>query len=133
MASAGHADVVELFGDATIQASTIETAQHRSKYRLVGLGHEIHIWSTPHASCAPFADQWERTYDPAELYESEAWLPAIFEPVRQSMFNGRPGQPPPMTFMMPERPLPENAEVAVLMGMHQTLGGPYKFIYLFRS
>ena len=128
---AGHADVVELFGDATIQASTIETAEHRSRYSLVGLGHEIQHWGTQHTSCAPLSDQWERMYDPAELYESEQWLVPIFEPVRRAMFAGP--NPKPMTFMLPERPLPDNAEVAVLMGVHQELGGPYKLIYLFRA
>ena len=37
-----------------------------------------------------------------------------------------------MQFMLPERPLPDNAEVAVLMGLHQVLGGPYKLVYIFR-
>jgi hypothetical protein len=128
---AGHADVVELFGDATIQASTIEKAQNRSRYKLVGLGHEVQMWTTPHTSCAPLADKWERMYDPAELYPSEHWLVPIFEPIRRAMFNGP--QPKPMTFMLPERPLPDNAEVAVLMGLHQQMGGPYKLIYLFRA
>lgn len=123
---AGHADVVELFGDATIQASVIESATHRSKYKLVGQNHEIHNWSTPHVSCASLGDQWERQYDPAELYETEQWLVPIFEPVRRAMFDGP--NPKPMTFMMPERPLAEHAEVAVLLGLHQTLGGPYKYL-----
>lgn len=128
---AGHADVVELFGDATIQASTIETAQHRAKYHLVGLGHEVHNWSTPHTCCSPMPDQWERTYDPAELYESEQWLVPIFEPLRQSMFDGP--NPPPMSFMMQERPLADGAEVALIMGLHQALGGPWKLVVLFRA
>ena len=34
---ASHPDVTALFGDATIQASTIETSQHRSRYRLVSV------------------------------------------------------------------------------------------------
>jgi hypothetical protein len=37
-----------------------------------------------------------------------------------------------MQFVMPEKALPENAEVAVLMGLHQMLGGPWKLVYLFR-
>jgi hypothetical protein len=37
-----------------------------------------------------------------------------------------------MQFLMPEKALPENAEVAVLMGLHQKLGGPWKLVYLFR-
>ncbi len=30
-----------------------------------------------------------------------------------------------MQFMMPEVPLPEEAEVAVLVGLHPSLGGEY--------
>ena len=37
-----------------------------------------------------------------------------------------------MQFLMPEKALPEQAEVAVLMGLHQKLGGPFKLVYLFR-
>ena len=40
--------------------------------------------------------------------------------------------PPPMQFMMTEMPVPENAEVAVLLGLHQKLGGPFKLVYLFK-
>jgi hypothetical protein len=54
----------------------------------------------------------------------------LFEPVRKAFFDGP--QPPPMQFMMPERALPEDAEVAVLMGLHQNIGGPWKLVYLFR-
>ena len=37
-----------------------------------------------------------------------------------------------MQFMMPEKALSPEAEVAVLIGMHQNLGGPFKLIYLFK-
>jgi hypothetical protein len=37
-----------------------------------------------------------------------------------------------MMFMLPDRALPDDAEVAVVMGLHQTLGGPFKLIYLYR-
>jgi hypothetical protein len=40
-------DVKAIFGDSTIQASLIERASHRCIYRLVGLQHEVHHWSTP--------------------------------------------------------------------------------------
>ena len=65
-------------------------------------------------------DAWERVYDPAELFDSESWIPPLFEPVRKSFFNGP--QPPQMQFLMLERPLPEHAEVAILVGVHQSLG-----------
>lgn len=76
------------------------------------------------------SDVWEREYDPSELFDSEAWIIRLFEPFRKAFFDGP--MPPPMQFMMPEQPLPEDAEMAVLLGMHQHLGGPYKLVYLFR-
>jgi hypothetical protein len=67
-----------------------------------------------------------------ELFPTESWIKGIFEPLRDAQFNGRPMQPPAMTFMMQEKPMREDAEVAVLLGLHQTLGGPYKLVYVFR-
>ena len=37
-----------------------------------------------------------------------------------------------MQFMMPEKALPPGAEVAVILGLHQSLGGPFKIVYVFR-
>jgi hypothetical protein len=54
----------------------------------------------------------------------------LFEPVRKNFFNGP--QPPAMQFMMNAKATPANAEVAVILGLHQKLGGPYKLVYLFR-
>jgi maleate cis-trans isomerase len=73
-----HPDVAMIFGDATIQASMVEKAEHRIIYRLVGLNHEIEHWKTPHKDCPPAGDEWEREYDPADLSESEKWIPGVF-------------------------------------------------------
>lgn len=54
----------------------------------------------------------------------------LFEPIRENFFNGP--NPPAMQFMMNSQPTHPDAEVVVLMGLHQKLGGPYKLIYLFR-
>lgn len=43
-----------------------------------------------------------------------------------------PADPPTLQFMLPEHALPANAEVAVLLGLHQVLGGPFKLVYVFR-
>ena len=57
----------------------------------------------------------------------------IFEPVRDTFFVQKtPFDPPTMQFMITGRKMPPDAEVAVLLGLHQTLGGPYKLIYVFR-
>lgn len=37
-----------------------------------------------------------------------------------------------MQFMMTEKPSSADAEVAVLLGLHQSIGGPWKLVYLFR-
>jgi hypothetical protein len=54
----------------------------------------------------------------------------LFEPVRRSFFDGP--MPQPMQFMMTEKPSAADAEVAVILGLHQTIGGPWKLVYLFR-
>jgi hypothetical protein len=113
-----------------VQASLIESAEHRTRYTLVGKHHEIAWWHTPHAACPPVADEWERQYDPSELFASERWIARIFEPIRENFFNGP--NPPPMQFMMPERALSDDAEVAVLLGLHQNIGGPFKLVYVFK-
>jgi len=130
-AVANHPDVKLIFGDATMQASLLERAEHRCRYRLVGLGHELDHWKTPHDSLPPLSDPWERAYDPSELGESEGWVAKLFEPLRKAFFNGP--SPPPMQFMLPEQSLPKHAEVAMLLGLHPGLGGPFKLVVLFRS
>jgi hypothetical protein len=125
-------DMITIFGDATVQASLLERAEHCARYRLVGLNHEIQYWSSAHDQCPPIDDVWERDYDPSELFETERWIinvrsvcddvivflilfsVQIFEPVRKAFFDGP--QPPPMQFMMPEKPLDPDAEVAVILG-----------------
>lgn len=37
-----------------------------------------------------------------------------------------------MQFMMTEKPITSDAEVVVLLGLHQIIGGPWKLVYLFR-
>ena len=74
---ANHPDVNMIFGDATIQASLIESAEHRFRYRLVGLNCEIDYWPTTHYVCPPLADEYEREYDPAELFDSEKWITSV--------------------------------------------------------
>ena len=129
-AIANHPDVNMIFGDATIQASLVENAEKRQRYRLVGLNHEIEYWPTPHNVCPPLGEEWERDYDPMDLFDTEKWIVSLFEPVRKAMFDGP--SPPSMQFLMPGKPLSADAEVAILIGLHPNLGGPFKLVYLFR-
>jgi hypothetical protein len=111
---ANNPDMLAIFGDATVQASLLERAENCQRYRLVGQNHEVHYWNTAHTLCPPIDEVWERDYDPAELFDSEHWVISLFEPVRKSFFDGP--QPPPMQFMMPEKPLDADAEVALILG-----------------
>eukprot|EP01038_Epipyxis_sp_PR26KG_P004458 gene4458-6304_t len=127
---ANHPDMRLIFGEATIQGSMLDRSEHRTRYRLVGLDHEIDYWSTPHHDCSILGEEWDREYDPGDLGENEGWIPGIFEPIRKNFYSGE--QPPPMQFMMSTLPTPANAEVVTLIGLHQKLGGPFKLVYLFR-
>lgn len=130
---ANHRDVLYTFGDATIQASQLEKSENRQRFKLVGLNHEIEYWESPHCACPPLGDEWEREYDPADLFESEKWITSIWEPVRDAFFVQKsPMQPPTMQFMMLEKASPPDAEMVVLIGLHQKLGGPFKLVYIFR-
>jgi hypothetical protein len=130
MEIANDPDVRLLFGTSNMQASLLERAEHCDKYRLVGLQHDLSYWKTPHMESPALADEWDRDYDPSELFESESWIPPLFEPIRKQFFAGP--MPPEMQFLMPEFALPDDAEVAVLLGLSQTMGGPAKLVYLFR-
>ena len=127
---ANQPDVSMIFGQSTMQASLTEKAENRQCYNLVGRNHALEYWQGPHAATPPLGDEWGRDYDPSDLFKSEQWIARIFEPVRANFFNGP--QPPPMQFLMPESELPANAEVAVLMGLHHSLGGPFKLVVVFR-
>ena len=115
---------------ATIQASALERGEYRKSFRLVGLQHDVQFWPSATPGCPHVDDGWERNYDPAELYPTERWIPKVFEPIRKTFYDGP--QPPPMVFMMPEQPLDEYAEVAILLGLHQILGGSFKFVQVFK-
>ena len=128
---ANKPQVRELFGESTMQASLLERSEHRKQFKLIGLRHCIDYWFDGHSSCPALTDRFDRDYDPADLHDSEMWIVPLFEPVRKAFFSGP--QPPAMQFMMAAGPLLESAEVAVLAGLHQHLGGIFKMVYIFRS
>lgn len=127
---ANQPDVGLIFGESTMQASLIERAEHCQRYTLVGKHHDIAFWEGAHCMTPPLGDEWGRDYDPSELFHSEQWIARIFEPVRTNFFNGP--MPPPMQFLMPDLELPVDAEVALLLGLHQHLGGVFKLVVVFR-
>ena len=128
---ANKPQVREVFGESTMQASLLERAEHRKRFKLIGVHAEIDYWPEGHQACPALSDRWERDYDPAELHPSEAWIPPLFEPVRKAFFDGP--NPPALQFMMVPGPLPESADVAVLVGLHPHIGGAFKLVYIFRA
>lgn len=92
-------DVQLVFGGAkSIQAATVETAEHRDLYELIGRDHSIEHWyhhilsrfhhifeqnsrKTPdeRPGLIPFET---REYSPGELELSERWIVEVFEPIR---------------------------------------------------
>jgi hypothetical protein len=118
--------VREVFGESTMQASLLEQAEHRKRFKLIGFQHEIDYWHEGHSCCPAVSDRWERDYDPAELHETEMWIPPLFEPIRKAFFSGP--QPPALQFMMAKGPLPESAELVVLLGLHPSIGGAFKMV-----
>jgi len=123
-----HPDITLLFGSATLQASVLQRATRCSKYRLAGLQHDIEHWKETHKVYPPIRHNWDRRYDPAGLFPSENWLPILFEPVRRQFFDGTN----PMEFIMSSLALREEADLAVLIGIHPVLRGAFKLVYVFR-
>lgn len=129
---ANHRDVKLILHDTTIQASLLEWSEHRSRYKLVGLMHDLEYWNG-HGACPVLGDEWEREYEPSELFDSEKWIRPIFEPARKAFFvKNNFTDPETMQFMMSEKPTRSDAEVVVLLGLHQELGGSFKLVYILR-
>ena len=103
-------DVKYLFGEVAMQACLTERSAHREVFKLVGRGHSIAMWDVD--SKMALLELW-RAYYPQELFASEkAWLPDVLEPVRQTYMM----RPQPLQLFLPEDPLPEDAQVAYLVG-----------------
>ena len=97
-----------------MQAATIQIAEHRDWYRLVGHSADLFYWKSPEARLAPLPEVYGRPYAPGELEEQEQWIAPLFEPVRLAYLV----KPEPLPLYMPEEPYPGNADVAVVLGVH---------------
>ncbi len=127
-AIASDLDVQLIFGSKSMQASTIESTEHRNWVHLVGRGYDIQYWRTPdQRTCSV---EFDRDYGPGVVEPSEEWIVPILEPVRLTYLVE-----PPFTLQicMPEKPLPPDAEVAVLVGIHPKQGGTWKEILVYKS
>jgi hypothetical protein len=119
-AIASDPDVQMIFGKKSMQASIVESTENRLWVHLVGRDHDVHYWRTPDERTAVV--ELDRDYSPGEVEESEQWIVPILEPVRMMYMT----QPFVLQICMQERPLPPNAEVAMLIGIHPKLGGTWK-------
>ena len=123
-------DVVTVFGQQIMQASTIQSTEHREWFHLIGRNHDIQHWRTedPRVCIQVF----DREYSPGELEDSEDWIAQILEPVRTTYM-----QPPAIKFVqqlfLPEEPLPAEATVALLVGTHPKAGGTWKEVLVYKS
>ena len=121
-------DVVDIFGEVSMQACLTEQTTSRSCYRLVGRSHDIEHWPNKDPKL-PLLDH-HRAYYPEELYASEkVWLPSVFEPVRHAYLIF----PRPLEILMQEQPLADDAQVAYLVGKQPDQGGVWREIFVYRA
>ena len=120
-------DVKYLFGEVAMQAALTERSAHREVFKLVGRGHSIAMWDMDNKMA--LLELW-RAYYPQELFASEkAWLPEVLEPVRQTYMM----LPQPLQLFLPEEPLPEDAQVAYLVGKQPNQSGAWLEIFCYRA
>jgi hypothetical protein len=120
-------DVEDIFGMVAMQACLTAKSSLRSVYMLVGRGHTISYWNAD--AKLPVLETF-RQYYPEELFPSEkAWLPSVFEPVRQTYMIF----PQPLQIFLPEEPLPEDATVCYLVGKKPKVGGVWREIFVYRA
>ena len=119
-AIASDPDVQMIFGKKSMQASVVESSEHRMWVHLVGRDHDVQFWRTPDERTAVV--ELDRDYSPGEVEECEQWIVPILEPVRMMYMT----QPFVLQICMPEKTLPPDAEVAMLIGIHPKLGGTWK-------
>ena len=126
-AIAANEDVITIFGRQSMQAATLQSAEHREWVRLVGRNSDLQFWKSPDPRSE--AQVFDREYAPGDVEASEQWIVPILEPVRLTYMT----KPFELQIVMPELPLPRDAQVAVLAGLHPKKGGDWKLIYIYRQ
>lgn len=124
---ANDLDVQAVFGRKSMQAAVIESTEHREWVNLIGRGHSIQYWKTP--DDRPCIQEYDRDYSPGELEITEEWIVPLFEPVRLTYMT----KPFVLQVCLPEKPLPADADVACLVGIHPKMGGTWKEIFVYKS
>jgi hypothetical protein len=119
-------DVLEIFGQVTMQACVVEETTKRKCYRLIGRSHDIIAWE-PYEKF-PALDHWRQYYTDELFPQEKCWIPSVFGPVQREYLT----YPKPLRIFLPEDPLPHDAQVAYMIGNR---GGTevWKEIFVYRE
>jgi hypothetical protein len=125
-------DVKAVFGNESMQATTLQSAEHRVWFRLMGRGHDIQFWQTDdvrkYKEIPECFGEHEREYFEDLNKETEMWMAQIFEPVRKTYFEP-PGEPP-IRFLMRNDPAKEDATVITMLAVHPEKKGAWKQVVI---
>lgn len=124
---ASDLDVQGIFGKASMQVTIVESTEHRLWVSLIGRNYDIQYWRTPDER--PCIQEFDRDYNPGELFETEQWIAPIFEPVRLTYMT----KPFVLQVCMPDLPYPADVNIACLIGIHPKNGGVWKEILVFKK
>ena len=129
-------DVKAVFGNESMQATCIESAEHRSIYRLMGRGHDIHFWQTEDSrKFKEFPESlgaYEREYFEDLDKSTEMWAAQIFEPIRKAYFVPPPPAPP-IRFLLRPEPAKEDATVITMVAVHPDKQGAWKVVVVSKT
>lgn len=130
---ANNEDVEFLFGKQAgmIQCTEDGTYEHKKSRYLVGLGYQLELWRAD-KELKPMYDNFDREYDPSELFQSEEWVADIFEPVRREWFC-RPKARDDVPFFLTEEQLRDDTTVAMLVASHPQHGRTWFEVFVFKS
>eukprot|EP01063_Lacrimia_lanifica_P039595 TRINITY_DN8724_c1_g4_i1.p1 TRINITY_DN8724_c1_g4~~TRINITY_DN8724_c1_g4_i1.p1 ORF type:complete len:4579 (+),score=2099.61 TRINITY_DN8724_c1_g4_i1:248-13984(+) len=126
---ANNLDVRKVFEDfqdkiQTMQCATIEIADYRNWYRLVGRDHDVQEWQCSDGRVV--LPQCDREY-PEELEDHEMWIKEYLDPIRRKNIEWAG-----YLIYMPEKPL-KDGEVAAYLEAVDFFTGEKKFeIYCFK-
>jgi hypothetical protein len=128
-------DVKAVFGNESMQATTLQSAEHRVWYRLMGRGHDIQFWQSDDPrkfkEIPECFGEHERDYFEDLDKETEMWMARIFEPVRKAYFEP-PGQPP-IRFLMRNEPAKDDAVTITMLAVHPRKNGAWKQVVICKA
>lgn len=124
---ASDLDVQGIFGKSSMQVTIVEATEHRLWVSLTGRHHDIQYWRTPDER--PCIQEFDRDYNPGELFETEQWIAPLFEPVRLAYMV----KPFVLQVCMPDAAYGADVDVACMIGVHPKAGGVWKEILVFKK